>query len=108
MSDLISRQAAIDAIWRHATDVLERSDLESSDYDLFIQDVYKMAHRHIAELIQNLPSAEPVKRGRWVIEPDERVMHCSFCGWVVEYYAGLEEEWNFCPRCGADMSEVEK
>jgi hypothetical protein len=58
MSDLISRQAAIDALWIHITNILE-----NSDYDLFIQDVYKMAYRHISELIQNLPSAEPTLYG---------------------------------------------
>ena len=62
------------------------------------------------EFVENAPTieVEPVKHGRWVIEPDERVMYCSFCGWGVEYYSGLEEEWNFCPRCGADMKEVEE
>ena len=52
--DLIDRQAAIEAIWSHATKILE-----SSDYDVFIQDIYKMVHRHIAELIKQLPSAHP-------------------------------------------------
>lgn len=43
------------------------------------------------------------KKGKWVIEPDRTVMHCNVCGWAFEYYAGLEEEWNYCPHCGADM-----
>lgn len=51
--DTISRQTAIDAIWEHATKILE-----GSDYDLFIQEFYKMAHRHIAEVIERLPSAQ--------------------------------------------------
>lgn len=45
----------------------------------------------------------PVKHGRWVVEPDAKVMHCNDCNWVFEYYGGLEEEWNYCPNCGADM-----
>lgn len=48
------------------------------------------------------------KHGRWVIEPDATVMHCNVCGWVFEYYGGLEEEWNNCPHCGALMDEVEE
>ena len=47
-------------------------------------------------------SDEP-KHGRWIIEPDETVMHCDVCGWLFEYYGGLEEEWNHCPHCGASM-----
>ena len=38
-------------------------------------------------------------------EPD--YMECSACGWITEFYGGLEEEWNYCPRCGAKMDEVE-
>ncbi len=37
---------------------------------------------------------------RFIIEPGGTVMHCNICGWAYEYYAGLEEEWNYCPHCG--------
>ena len=47
------------------------------------------------------------EHGHWVIERGETVMHCNSCGWAYEYYGGLEEEWNFCPHCGAKMDEVE-
>ena len=47
---------------------------------------------------------EPVRHGKMVIEPDRTVMHCNVCGWAYEYYAGLEEEWNYCPHCGARMA----
>ena len=48
-----------------------------------------------------------VRHGRWVIERGETVMHCYSCGWAYEYYDGLEEEWNYCPHCGAKMDEDE-
>lgn len=47
----------------------------------------------------------PVKHGRWVIDPNS-TMRCGVCGWVFEYYAGLEEEWNNCPHCGARMDLI--
>ena len=106
MSDLISRQAAIDAIWTHATNILE-----NSDYDLFFQDVYKMTHRHIAELIQNLPSAEPVKHGRWIKEDDyeygENAWRCSKCGepYILIEGTPKQNKYSYCPNCGADMRE---
>ena len=61
----------------------------------------------IVQLIEAF-EAEPIKHGRWITEPDETVMYCDVCGWVFEYYGGLEEEWNFCPHCGARMDEVEE
>ena len=46
---------------------------------------------------------QEVKHGRMVIEPDATVIHCNVCGWAYQYYAGLEEEWNYCPHCGSRM-----
>ena len=48
------------------------------------------------------------KHGKWIIEPDATVMHCGVCGWAFEYYGGLEEEWNYCPNCGARMDGGEE
>ena len=44
-----------------------------------------------------------VKHGKWVIYECLGVkdMGCPECGWLYEYYDGLEEEWNYCPHCGA-------
>jgi acetyl-CoA carboxylase beta subunit len=55
--------------------------------------------------ILNAPAADvaEVRHGRMVIEPDATVMHCNVCGWAYQYYAGLEEEWNYCPNCGSRM-----
>ena len=62
----------------------------------------------IAEVINVLlMDTQEVKHGHWVIERDETVVHCNSCGWAYEYYGGLEEEWNYCPHCGAKMDEVE-
>ena len=97
VGDMISRQAAIDAIWTHATNILE-----NSDYDLFFQDVYKMTHRHVAELIQNLPSAEPIKHGRWIFGETKghSWMKCSEC---CVSQSGQTATFTYCPNCGADM-----
>lgn len=48
-----------------------------------------------------------VRHGHWIITPYGH-MTCSSCEWLFEYYGGLEEEWNYCPHCGAKMDEVEK
>lgn len=57
------------------------------------------------EALDAMPTIDPVKHGRWEFEPG--AMYCSVCGWVYEYYVGLEEEWNYCPNCGARMEGEE-
>lgn len=61
----------------------------------------------VVSAIENLPSAdvEPVRHGRWKVNRmyDYKYMTCQSCRWLFEYYAGFEEEWNYCPYCGARM-----
>ena len=59
MNDLIYRQEAIDAIWSHLRNILKKVNFKDSDYDRPVMDTYKMAHQHLAEVIESLPSAEP-------------------------------------------------
>ena len=91
MSDLISRQDAIDAI-------------ENTSFDDYGD--YMM----VRELIEDLPSAEP-KTGKWVSEKRRYksedgndytyfISHCSECG--VRRRIGWQGV-AFCPNCGARM-----
>lgn len=53
--------------------------------------------RHITwfrAVIDNMPTIDPVKHGRWVLE--NGCVRCSECG-------EPNMEWNYCPNCGADM-----
>lgn len=61
--------------------------------------------KQAVRMVKEFPAADvvEVRHGRMVIEPDATVMHCNVCGWAYQYYAGLEEEWNYCPNCGALM-----
>ena len=79
-NDTISRQAAIDAICEHGTD-LERRGIT----------VLSVANHKQAtvDLLENLPSAE--RRGRWVD------LKCDQCGQVDM------SKPNYCPNCGARM-----
>ena len=54
MSDLIDRQAAIDAIQQHREDVLG-----GYKYDEGVAFVYAAAHNHIIDVIKHLPSTQP-------------------------------------------------
>ena len=71
-----------------------------------IEEDYRSMERTVNKLAKALAEAKPIRHGRWVIEPDDTVMCCDVCDWVFEYYGGLEEEWNYCPHCGAKMDEV--
>lgn len=46
----------------------------------------------------------PVVRGHW-IPYKLGDMKCSNCGGVYGVCAGLLEDYNYCPRCGADMRD---
>jgi len=88
MSDLISRQAAIDAI----------GEVHPLDYN----------RQAILERIKALPSAEKV--GKWIIHSEVKNIYggtyieCSECRekYVVQH---IEDE-KFCRNCGAKMAEV--
>lgn len=82
MSDLISRQAAIDAVNRAATKEAARWS------------------------IQELPSAKP-KTGKWVRVDEKPYFRkhfhkvcCSNCN--EEGY----KKWNYCPNCGTKMQRI--
>ena len=86
MSDLISRQAAIDAI----------NKAETKECAIWV--------------IKDLPSAEPTqtnvepKKGKW-IDATHSPFYCSECG-CYQYNSTLEimsGEYHFCPNCGAEM-----
>lgn len=101
--DTISRQAAINAICEHGTD-LERRGIT----------VLSVANHKQAtvDLLENLPSAE--RRGRWI--KDKNLYKCTACndlltvaGWAdcipeKQIYTAFK----YCPNCGAKMDEVEE
>lgn len=119
MSDLIERQAAIDALAKH-----EKSN--GHNYTLFVDIVSECA-----EIIRELPSAQPEtceywdresnfcalhrpsaqperKKGVWI--DDKGLYRCSVCNnlwtawWIVACpKERMYKEMKFCPNCGADM-----
>ena len=94
MSDLISRQAAIDAI-------------EHANGAVYWNQTLK---ENLVSAIKAIPTIDPVKRGKW-IPINERAAKCSLCGeW--EYTNGRDKTGtaiihkaikHYCPNCGARM-----
>ena len=82
MDDLISRQAAIDALERGAW---------GKEWDKTLAKA----------MIESVPSAQPErKKGRWGNAGEYPWDKCSVCGHCVNPY---EDDYFFCPNCGADM-----
>ena len=98
MSDLISRQEAI---------------ARAVPLNLFGREVMIVS---VSEL-ENLPSAQPVRHGRWIGYP-ECLKHegagyddviCSVCGEMFDIMDNDVERFAYCPHCGAKMDgEQEK
>lgn len=102
MDDLISRQAAIDALGRgNEWDMMGLTVIDKDD---------------AIRQIKSLPAAQPErKKGKWVkYEFGDHTWHkCSFCGCADKYKDEVQRVdgttgvltsiRNFCPNCGADM-----
>lgn len=115
-NDLISRQVAIEALWKalyEYEDKIERQFQESDDLDVRDWIVHRGFVQNMSDIdrqtILNLPSAQPErKKGKWIV--DEKRFgnaehHCNLCGAILE---GDEWKWRnnyFCYYCGAEMDE---
>lgn len=89
MDDLISRQAAIDAI--------NNALLSWSHMD-------EWRDNKIRKAIVDLPSAER-KNGRWINHRNDNghnIADCSECGSAIQWFDD-DEKPKFCCMCGADM-----
>lgn len=89
MDDLISRQAAIDAIMDES--------------------IHEGRPSVFAQKILNLPSANVREnvRGHWVVIDDDPcdVCECDRCGTTYDMVDSTWDLPNFCPNCGADLRE---
>ena len=73
-------------------------------------------NKSLKEVINDFPSADvqEVKHGKWIDLHDEDVLYeqiykCSVCGkcFVLETGTPQENEYNYCPNCGAKMDGEE-
>lgn len=97
--DVISRQKSIDAVR-----VMQTYKLSEGDDMLLVDQAEVMTE------LMMLSPAKPVRmKGNWVRKLDG--VYCSVChqGW--DFITGVPievEGYNFCPNCGASMSEGEE
>ena len=115
MSDLISRQDAIDALsrgsgcgnsCRKAIENLPSAEHHKLNIAEYIHDFYPDVWRHAEKELEVQPSAQ--RKGKWI---SHLISHhntpggydCSACGKWFVIGNDTAEEYNYCPNCGADM-----
>ena len=99
MDELISRQAAIDALAKFVPYAI--CDESTESYTNGLTDAYN--------LILQLPSAQP--RGKWIYHPEigwGETWLCDQCGEKTTSTVMGKPRDNFCPNCGADMRQREE
>lgn len=117
MSDLISRQAAIDALRKALyayEDKTEKQFIESDELDINDWIQHRIFVQNMSDIdrqtIQNLPTieAEPIKHGRWIYDDEAYPggnpyghYNCDQCGESVPH------KTIYCPNCGARMDLTE-
>jgi rubrerythrin len=106
MSDLISRQAAIEYLmtnmcWYNEDGYEETEDEKRNAITDLINGVPSAQPEIVLELLKTQPTIEP-RKGKWKEHKDYPGLAylCSECG----YFTTMRT--NFCPNCGADMREV--
>ena len=96
-SDLISRQASIDAVHK------------SYDVILDFKTDGKTISSSIEDILSSLPSAQP-KHGYWIESHEHIYIANGVKEWTNWYCSECDAPNNnptdFCPHCGADMREV--
>ena len=97
-------------------DTIYRQDAVKTMYDLCENIDQEFLHIDvIVDALENLPSAEPRKKGKWEYFSENidglsfGIKRCSICGASkpMKLFHWEDTEINFCPNCGADMRQGE-
>jgi ribosomal protein S27AE len=97
-SDVISRQAAIEAI--------EKYDFFFPEYmERFVTELRDAMKKDLLNEVKSLPPVEPERpKGKWIATEYDTIK-CGECGIV---YSSALYPRKYCPNCGADMREANK
>ena len=101
MSDLISRQDAIDAITQRADKIdaiMQRADKIDSVYSAFWEGLIIAR-----DIVKTIPSADRERTAKvtslvLTSNPPQHVLICENCGGSID-----KTYWKYCPNCGARL-----
>lgn len=121
MTDLISRQAAIEAVHKSIFDFFDICDDDEESSMTYKNELLLELNKAITTQIKAVASAQPIeaeptKHGRWITVSDgygngvatASICECSLCKDTIWVYKNDKRKWRFCPNCGAKMDEVEE
>jgi len=101
--EYISREAALRAMYAQAAECIDLGGEYAKDHDVLIAATFLLNSKSI-------PAADvvPVHRGEWVEFDGEGTYQCTYCGEPFILLEGTprDNEYNFCPKCGAYLREV--
>lgn len=115
MNDLISRQAAIDALWKalyEYEDKAEKQFQESDELNVGDWILHRVFVQNMSDIdrqtILDLPAIDPVKHGKWE-KISDRNYKCMCCNawWSVDRDSTMKD-FKHCPSCGAQMEMIEE
>lgn len=101
MDDLIQRQAAIEAIYACYIGGKEAVDKAPAN------DEYAEGIDEAVRAVEDLPSVQPERHGRWVIEEKDSIygkkyiLTCSECGDIYAVSEAALPHEKYCRNCGA-------
>lgn len=106
MTDLIDRQAAIEAIHTEFYEFLCGMELEDELTET--EKTLLSANKAVVKAIKGLPPAQPKigeRRGKWLHDKDDLIClgYCSCCGWMSIATETEVADMPYCPNCGAKM-----
>ena len=104
MNDLISRQAAVDALKGLPTWWADEGGFYGGAQPPMIA---LLDPEDAVSAIENLPSAQQErKKGKWIpyLEEHHDMFKCSNCGNITRVpFKCFSPPYRYCPNCGADM-----
>ena len=112
IDELLEQQPCEDCISR--TEALSRIDAERKHLlDLNMDGAEHIIVHHARRIIEDMPSVTPTRpHGEWnYVQYDGNKnignWHCSNCRQICIAMHSMDDAFDFCPNCGADMREVQ-
>ena len=102
-TDLISRQAAIDALAEDMPSAYTPDGSHPADEGIFMaQEIYA----DCIQTLKELPSAQPQRiMGRWITDKQGFITWSAICNKCGARIQMLDGYYNFCPNCGVKMEK---
>lgn len=108
MTDLVERQAVLDAIHLFFTEEIDKIPTKKTeDGEVYVihkcQPLFEM-NKAICKRIKELPSVPAERTGHWIPMPCKNYYQCSFCKEVWHLSEqDVKDDYKYCPNCGSPM-----